>query len=413
MEKFDAIVIGSGALGASTAFHLAKAGKSVALLDRAEIASQTSARAAGLSGQVRQTEVMTKLAMRAINKIRRFAEETGEEIEYFQPGSMSVARFPEHAEMLQERLARAKTLGLDVDMISPDQAHELNPFLATKGIVAVAYMRQDIFLEPVQVPRGYANGAKRLGAVLLPHTHVFEIVVENGAVSRVVTNRGDFAAKTIVDAAGGWLRLVASFAGSKLPVVAMRHQLMITAPIEGVETTQPITRIIDANVYVRPDKGGLMFGGYEKDPKPVDVSQMSPSFRIEDLELDLSVLKRLTETVKDQLPIFQQDLKLQEHRGGLPTMTTDGHHILGEAPGAKGLYVLGGCNVGGLSIAPALGEQLAELIVNGRTELDLSPMALDRFAAGMSESEILEKCRERYVHYYTFRFKDNVCAAAA
>lgn len=163
MEKFDAIVIGSGALGASTAFHLAKAGKSVALLDRAEIASQTSARAAGLSGQVRQTEVMTKLAMRAIDKIRRFAEETGEEIEYFQPGSMSVARFPEHAAMLQERLALAKNLGLDVDMISPDHAHELNPFLATKGIVAVAYMRQDIFLEPVQVPAGMPTARRDWG----------------------------------------------------------------------------------------------------------------------------------------------------------------------------------------------------------------------------------------------------------
>ena len=137
----------------------------------------------------------------------------------------------------------------------------------------------------------------------------------------------------------------------------MRHQLMITEPLPGVANSQPITRIVDANVYVRPDRGGLMLGGYEVDPKPVDVSQLPSSFRIEDLELDLSVLKRLAGLVKDQFPIFQTDVPLREHRGGLPTMTTDGEHILGEAPGVKGLYILGGCNVGGLSISPALGEE--------------------------------------------------------
>ncbi|MDR6827662.1 4-methylaminobutanoate oxidase (formaldehyde-forming) [Bosea sp. BE271] len=355
---------------------------------------------------------MTKLALRAVEKIERFTDETGETIEFFQPGSMSVARLPEHAQMIQERIAQAKSIGVDADIISPEEAHELNPFLMTKGVLAVSHMRKDLFLEPVQVPRGYANGAKRLGAVLYPNTEVSEIVVENGAVERVVTDRGDFSAKTVVDAAGGWLRLVASFAGSRVPVVAMRHQLMITAPIAGVNTSQPITRILDANVYVRPDKGGLMFGGYETDPKPIDAAKMPPSFRIEDLELDLSVLKRLTLLVKDQLPIFQQDLPLQEHRGGLPTMTIDGDHILGEAPGAKGLFILGGCNVGGLSISPSLGEELAKLIVTGGTTHDLSRMSPARFAADLSEAELLEKCRDRYALYYTYRFKDQLAAAA-
>ncbi|MGV7211785.1 NAD(P)/FAD-dependent oxidoreductase [Bradyrhizobium sp. UFLA05-112] len=402
MDKFDAIVIGSGALGSSTAFHLAKAGRDVAVLDQAEIASQTSARAAGLSGQVRSTEVMTRLAVRAVEKIERLAEDTGEPIEFFQPGSMSVARRPEHLKLLAERVAAAKKLGLEVDMITAEEACERNPFLQNKGIVGSTLMRRDVFLEPVQVPRAYAKGAVRLGATMVPHTKVSELVVEHGAVTRVVTDRGEFSAPVIVDAAGGWLRFVASLAGTKVPAVAMRHQLMITNPLPGVSNQQPITRIIDANVYVRPDRGGLMFGGYESDPMPVDLSKLPGSFRIENLELDLAVLKRLAGLVKDQFPIFQTELSLREHRGGLPTMTMDGHHIIGQAPGVRNLYVIGGCNVGGLSTAPALSEQLVELIVNGRTTYDLSLMSPARFAEDLSEAELQEKCRDRYVHYYIY-----------
>lgn len=401
MEKFDVVVIGSGALGASAAFHLQRSGRKVALVDKAEIASQTSPRAAGLSGQVRQTELMTKLAVRAVEKIERFTEETGEPMEFHQPGSMSVARLPEHGKLLEERIGRAKRLGLDVDMISPDEACRLNPFLNDKGILAVSHMRTDVFLEPRQMPLGYAMGAQRLGATLMPNTQVIDIVVENGAATRVVTDKGELIAASIVDAAGGWLRQVASFAPAKAPVVPMRHQLMITVPIPGVSNAQPITRILDANVYVRPCRGGLMFGGYEADPKPYDMAKAGPGFRIEDIDLDLSVLQRLAETVRDQFPIFQQGVALQEHRGGLPTMTLDGDPVLGQAPGVRGLYILGGCNVGGLSIAPALGEQLAQMIVEGQTSFDLSRMSPSRFSVDLSEAELQEKCRDRYAHYYT------------
>ena len=236
----------------------------------------------------------------------------------------------------------------------------------------------------------------------MANTRVREIVVENGAATRVVTDRGEFAAGAVVDAAGGWLRLVAAMAGAKTPVVPMRHQLMITTPLAAVKPTQPVTRILDANIYVRPDRGGLMFGGYERDPKPYDRDTLASNFKIEDLELDLAVLRRLADSVKDQFPIFQEHLDLQVHRGGLPTMTVDGDYIVGEAPGVRGLYLIGGCNVGGLSVSPALGQMLSELIATGETSHDISRMSPSRFG-GISEQELQERCRERYAKYYTFR----------
>jgi glycine/D-amino acid oxidase-like deaminating enzyme len=399
IDNVDVVVIGAGALGASTAFHLAKAGRSVALVDQAAIASQTSPRAAGLSGQLRRSELMTRLASRAVAKIERFTEETGEPMVFFQPGSLKIARTPEHEKQVHKEVARGKQLGLDVDLIAPETARRLMPLLHTAGIRAVLHMRTDVYLEPVQVPLGYARASARLGAKLLPETRVTEIIVEHGAVTRVATDKGEIRATAVVDAAGGWLRRVASLAGSSVPVVPTRHQLMITVPLPEVMPDQPITRIIDANVYVRPDKGGLMLGGYEKNPVQYDMNRQPAAFRIENLELDIAVLRRLAESVHSQFPIFR-DIAVQEHRGGLPTMTADGEHVLGPAPGVHGLYVIGGCCVGGLSTAPAFGEVLAEWIVMGRPPIDLSRMSPARFATGLPEASLLELCRGQYAHHY-------------
>ena len=398
-DRMDAVVIGGGALGASTAFHLAKLGMSVALLDKAAIGSQTSARAAGLTGQIRSDEAMTRIAARAVRKIENFRAETGEEIVFFQPGSLKIARRPEHEEQLHAEVARGRALDLDVAMITAEEARGLMPYLRTEGVRAVMHMRSDVYLEPAQIPTAYARACGRLGGTLLPNTRVDEIVTEAGAVAGVQTSRGEIRARVVVDAAGAWLRQVAALAGSSVKLIPTRHQLMVTVPLPDVRPEQPITRIIDANVYVRPEKGGLMLGGYEADPVQYDMAALPADFRIEDVPLDLDVLRRLAESVEVQFPIFR-NIALQEHRGGLPTMTADGRHVMGPAPGVDGLYVIGGCCVGGLSIAPALGELLAEWIVQGRPSLNVSAMAPERLATGLPENELRDLCRLHYAHHY-------------
>jgi glycine/D-amino acid oxidase-like deaminating enzyme len=397
--QVDAVVIGSGGLGASTAFHLAKAGLSVALVDKTDLASQTSPRAAGLSGQLRPDETMTRIAARSVRKIENFEAETGERLVFFQPGSLKIARRPEHEEQLHNEVARGKRLGLDVDLISLEEARRLMPYLSTESVRAVMHMRTDVYLEPVQIPALYARALGKLGGVLLPNTPVEEIVTEGGAVTGVLTSRGEIRARIVVDAAGAWLRKVAALGGAGVKLVPTRHQLMVTVPLPDVRPNQPITRIIDANVYVRPEKGGLMLGGYEPDPVQYDMNDLPADFGIEDLALDVSVVRRLAEQVVVQFPIFK-DIALQEHRGGLPTMTADGEHVLGPAPGVDGLFVLGGCCVGGLSTAPALGELLADWIVQGRPSMDLAFMAPERLATGLPESELRALCKLQYAHHY-------------
>src|SRR5262249_23551642 len=181
--------------------------------------------------------------------------------------------------------------------------------------------------------------------------------------------------------AGAWARVVAEGPGAPLQVVPPRPQLFITEPIPGVVPEFPIARIIDAHVYVRHERGGLMLGGYEPDPLQVDAAALPPTFEMAELALDLDVLRRLAASVADQFPIFQDPaIRIAEHGGGLPPLTTDDRYLIGPLPGIAGAWVMSGCCVGGLSASPALGEALAEWIVDGRSALDLSEISTARFA---------------------------------
>lgn len=401
LREAAAVVIGSGALGCSVAYHLAKSSVApVALIDKHEIASQTSPRAAGLSSELRKSELMTRLAVMGVEKIKGFAAETGEEMVYFQPGSLRVARTADHEQQLRRDVELGRRLGVDIDFVSAAKASELMPFLKPAGIRSVTYVRDDLYLEPGQLPRGYARATAKLGGVLLPNTAVTGFGTQDGRITSVITSRGEIRTPVVVDAAGAWTRLVGSFAGARIGAIATRHQLLITQPIPGVQSHHPITRLIDCNLYVRPADGGLMVGGYESDPLQLHMSNLPAAFGIEDMPLDLSVLRRLIDRATDQFPVLR-DIAVKEHRGGLPTMTADGEHIVGPLPGIRGLYVAGGCCVGGLTIAPIIGELLAEWIISGQPRIDLAPLSPSRLAVQtMNEETLRENCRRQYAFHY-------------
>jgi glycine/D-amino acid oxidase-like deaminating enzyme len=189
--------------------------------------------------------------------------------------------------------------------------------------------------------------------------------------------------------------------GIRVPIVPTRHQLYITEPIAGIVPEHPIVRVLEANVYVRPERGGLMLGGYEPDPLQIDMRSMPPDFQIADLALDFEPLRRLTQEVAVQFPVLQ-NAKIAEVRGGLPTMTADGDHIIDRVPGVEGFFVVGGCCVGGLSIAPAVGEVVATWVVEGEPPTDVSRFRLTRFGAEVASDERLRAaCLWRYAHHYS------------
>lgn len=401
LTEAAAVVIGSGALGSSVAFHLARAGvRPVVLADQHEIASQTSPRAAGLTQMVRNSDLMTDLARRSVDKIVNFAAETGQPLEYHQTGSLKIARLDEHVRQLRTEVARGQRHGIDIDFVSAADATGLMPFFRPAGVKAVTYAKGDLYLEPGQIPRGYARALEQRGGTLAPLTRITGVVSSEGAVTAVTTRDGTIRTTIVVDAAGAWTRLVGARAGVPIGAVATRHQLLITEPIVGVLPSQPVARVIDSNVYIRPADGGLMLGGYETSPLQFDMAALPADFSISNLPLDISVLRKLADRVVEQFPVFR-DIAVKEHRGGLPTMTADGEHILGPWPGLRGFYIAGGCCVGGLSIAPILGELLAEWIVSGAPSVPLEPLSPARAVARDGDTSALaEACRRRYAFHY-------------
>jgi glycine/D-amino acid oxidase-like deaminating enzyme len=402
ISSADVVVVGSGAFGASAAYHLARRGARVVVLERAALASQTSPRAAGLSSQVRATPALTRLAQRAVAKLAAFTDETGEPLRFTQSGALKIARTERDAEQLTREVGRGAAAGVPIDFVSVAEARRRLPILGERGIAAVTWSPTDCNVEPAELPRGYCRAAEKLGAALLPHTPATGFQIGPGGVEGVRTPAGTIATRAVVDAAGGWARLVAGALGAALPVVATRHQLLITEPIAGVGPEFPIARVIDANVYVRHERGGLMLGGYEADPLQLDPAALPASFDMAELPLDIEVLWRLAASVREQFPIFQDpSIRVAEHRGGLPTITADDRYLAGPLPGVPGAWVMSGCCVGGLSVSPALGEAMAEWVLDGATTLDLAEIAPARFAGyELDEAALRERCRHAYATHY-------------
>jgi glycine/D-amino acid oxidase-like deaminating enzyme len=401
IESADVVVIGAGAFGASIAFHLALRGRRVALLERFDIASQTSPRAAGLTLQIRPDPLMTDLSVRSVEKLTRFVDETGEPLTVHQSGSLRVARTAPFARQIADEIERGREAGLQLHAVSAADAHELAPFFSAESALAIWYNPMDLYLEPGDLPRAYVRAAEQLGATVLPRTPVTAIGTRDGRVERVVHDEGSIDTPVAIDAAGAWAGLIASLTGIRVPIVPTRHQLYITEPLEGIDASQPIVRVIDVNVYVRPERGGLMLGGYEPDPLQLDMDSVPSDFQIRDLALDFEPLRKLTDQVRVEFPVLQS-ARIAEFRGGLPTMTADGRHIIDRVPGVEGLFVASGCCVGGLSISPAVGEVLADWVISGAPSTDMSSLSLRRFGPELLNDDRLRKaCLWRYAHHYS------------
>lgn len=400
VDRADVVVIGSGGFGASTAFHLAERGVASVLIDRHAPASQTSPRAAGLVSHARTTDLMVELVQRASAKLERFTEDTGQPLDWTRSGSLKVARRPQDVPVIEEDVARGLRLGLDVEELSGAEAHALNPFLEDADVLAVLRVGDDLYFDPAQVAIGYVRGAEARGATVLANTTVTRVHVEDGRVEAVETDGGTIRTPIVVDAAGAWTRQVAAASGIEIPLVPTRHQLFVTEPLDAVRADLPIVRIMDAAVYVRPCDGGLLWGGYEEQPRFLDMDTLPQDFDMAATPLDADVLRSLAEDVRRQLPVLSA-AGVREHRGGLPTMTADGQHLVGPAPAASGFFVAGGCNVAGLSISPAIGDALAAWIVDGAPPLDLEPLSIARFGGeGIPEERLARDAAWQYRHFY-------------
>jgi glycine/D-amino acid oxidase-like deaminating enzyme len=395
----DVVVIGAGALGLSTALHCALSGRSVVVVERHTAGSQASGRAAGLFKSVQADELRTRLARRSIARASTFADWAGAPLAVTRPGSFLVARTDQHRDFLCRELDQSQGWGVDVREATPAElAERLGYYHPAADYFAIS-CPEDIYIEePASLIQAYLAACQRHGAAVIENEPVIGISVTAGRVTGVETERRSITAPVVVDAAGGWVRQVADLAGTQVALAPVRHQLLITAPTPEVDPADPIIRVVDAAVYLRPARGGLMVGGFEPEPLPLDPRHQPASFSTDDVPLDLGVLRHLADQVAAEVPAAVTT-SVAEHRGGLFTMSPDGRFVTGPVPDLPGLWVASGCNGSGFSSSLGIGEALAAWITTDTPPLGLTTFSPARFGP-LPDDTLVSRGLWQYAHYY-------------
>ncbi|HYC34002.1 MAG TPA: FAD-dependent oxidoreductase [Gemmatimonadales bacterium] len=370
-------VIGAGIIGASVAWHLARRGRTVVLLDRSDGPGRGSTgRATGGFRAQYATPINIRLSLLAREKLRRFAADTGGDAGYRPAGYLWLAGTPAELAALRAGQTVQHAEGLtEAIEVAPDDIARVNPALDLEGIVGGVYCPTDGFIAPGGMLSGYLRGAERLGATV--HWGVEATGLgrrRDGAITSVRTTQGDLPAAAVVNAAGAWAASVAAWAGVDLPVAALRRQVAVTEPFDRLPADMPMTIFAGDGFHLRVRDGRVLLLW----PTPG-----VPGRPYED-SVNPEWIDAVVEKARRRVPVLRgAAIDRTGAWGGLYEMSPDKHALLGPAPGCPNLYLANGSSGHGVMHAPALGQLLAEIICDGEaTTLDVTALRPSRFAEG-------------------------------
>jgi glycine/D-amino acid oxidase-like deaminating enzyme len=344
---------------------------------------------------------MCRSIQRVVRRLVDWPREHGEESGFRQVGSLKLALTDARLAELEAHVAHARAWGLDVEVLSPRAARARVPFLDTDGVKAAAWIPGDGYVEPYTLAMTIARAARARGVRFETQRPVQAIRIEAGRVRGVETPAGPLAAPRVIVAAGPWVERVGEAVGLAFDTVPLRHQHWTTAPMDTVPRDLPVVRVPDASVYIRPEVGGLMLGGFEARPKAFSMAELPPTFEIEHTEKDLGVLEELAGGLTRAFPALD-GAPVLKGCAGLPTFTPDGQYLVGAVPSVEGLWVAAGCNAIGIAGSLLIGEWLAELVVDGRSREDLTSQGLTRFGGRYADRRRLRAdCESIYGNFYS------------
>ncbi|MBZ9995136.1 FAD-dependent oxidoreductase [Mesorhizobium sp. BH1-1-4] len=375
------VIVGGGIIGCSVAYHLTKLGWSdVVLLEQGQLSGGTTWHAAGLVGQLRSHSNMTSLIRYSTQLYSELEAETGLATGWKNCGSVSVARTADRMTVLKRTAASARAQGVEIDVISPREAGDLWPVMATDDLVGAVWLPGDGKANPTDLTQSLAKGARNRGAKIFERVKVTGITVKNGVACGVETDHGSIAAEIVVNCAGQWARKVGLMCGVSVPLHSAEHMYIVTGRIEGVHPDLPVMRDPDGFIYFKEEVGGLVMGGFEPHAKPWGMNGIPENFEFALLPDDWDQFEILMENALVRVPQLAQ-AEVKKFYNGPESFTPDNNFLLGEAPELKNFYVGAGFNSMGIASAGGAGRALAEWIVNGAPTMDLWPVDIRRFAA--------------------------------
>ena len=390
-DSARAIVIGGGVIGCSVAYHLTKQGwRDVVLLEQGRLTCGTTWHAAGLVGQLRAHQNMTRLVQYSAQLYQTLEAETEQATGWKQCGSVLVARTPERVTLFKRIASAARAQGVACEIISIEEAARRYPVMRTDDLLGALWLPDDAKVNPADVTQALAKGARMGGARIFEQTRVTAIHQKDGVATGVSTTRGDIKAEVVINCAGQWAKHVGRLAGVTVPLHSAEHMYIVTGRIDGVHPDLPVLRDPDGYIYVKEEVGGLLMGGFEPVAKPWAMDGIPENFEFGMLPDDWDQFQILMENALIRLPALET-AEIKTFMNGPESFTPDNNFIMGEAPELKNFFVAAGFNSIGIASGGGAGRALAEWIVQGEPTLDLWPVDMRRFASFHDNDRFLKE----------------------
>ena len=370
----DAAVIGGGVMGCSILYNLAARGViDTVLLEQNELASGSTSRSQAILRMHYSNEVTAQMAWESLTLFREFQQITGNPSGYVRTGYL-VAVAPDDRDALTGNVAMHRRLGIDADVVSPDEVLDLFPMLAVREDETFAYEPESGYADPYSLTTGYAHRARDLGAAVLTDTRVTGVEIAGGKVTGVTTPDGTIATPLVVIAAGPWSKPLLDRIGVNVPLSTVRHQLIMVERPDGLADGHPIVGDIVNDLSTRPDVGSITLIGVGEDESvgPDEYNQ----------GVDMEMVQRGMEGLARRIP-STAGARFRGGWSGLFTTTPDWHPVLDHVEDVDGLYCAVGFSGHGFKLSPMIGVVMAELITEGKaSSVDISMLDLDRFREG-------------------------------
>ena len=403
-EHTRVIVIGGGVIGCSIAYHLAKRGwNDVVVLERLQLTHGTTWHAAGLVGQLRSSSNLTRLMRYGAQLYGALEQETGQATGWRQVGSLRLAASRQRWLEIRRQATMARGFGLDVDLITPQQAQQLFPLMQIKGLLGAAWIASDGYVDPTSLTNAYAAGARAGGVQIFQNIVVKSVIRNRRRVTGVVTERGLITADHVVNAAGMWGDDVARMVGIRVPVCALEHQYLVTAKTDRIPADLPTLRDPDARFYVKPEPGALCVGGWEDATVAFGERGMPIDFGPELLPGNFDRFEQYGVDAASRIPYLNQVGVRQLVNGPIP-ITADGEPIIGLSPELDNFYLCCGFT-SGIAASGGAGSVMANWIIDGDPGMDLWPFDVRRFGhPHVVKRYLVQRAIESYANYYSVAF---------
>lgn len=369
----DAVIVGGGVMGASTAYHLARRGiGNIVLLEREPYLGQMSTGqcAGGIRHQF-STEVNIRLSMESIRMMERFPEELDQDVGLKFCGYIFLLTRNEDLAMFRENVALQHRLGIDTKWLEPGECADLVPELEMNGVLAGTIYERDGLADPSGIVQGYASGARREGVNILTDTEATGIRVDDGRLSAVETSGGVIGTPVVVNACGAWAPQLGKMAGVDIPIQPIRRQVVVSAAMPGLRPDFPFVVFFADSLYFHREGQGILTGQSN--------NAETPGYK---MDVDSEWEAQHMEAAVQRFPMLGEAGFLT-HWAGLYEVTPDAHPILGRVQQVEGFYVMAGFSGHGFMHGPVAGLLMAEEIIDGRAHtVDIDSFRIERFASG-------------------------------